>query len=42
MKKSAAIFLKENNFSRFTIRFDVIEVYIINGKCKINHIKQII
>ena len=42
MKKSAAIFLKENNFSKFTIRFDVIEVYIINGKCKINHIKQII
>ena len=42
MKKSAAIFLKENNFSRFTIRFDVIEVYMINGKCKINHIKQII
>lgn len=42
MKKSAAIFLKENNFSRFTIRFDVIEVYMIKGKCKINHIKQII
>ena len=42
MKKSAAKFLKENNFSRFTIRFDVIEVYMINGKCKINHIKQII
>ena len=36
------VFLKENNFSRFTIRFDVIEVYMINGKCKINHIKQII
>ena len=42
MKRSAAIFLKENNFSGFTIRFDVIEVYMINGKCKINHIKQII
>ena len=42
MKKSAAIFLKENNFSEFTIRFDVIEVYMINVKCKINHIKQII
>ena len=42
MKRSAAIFLKENSFSRFTIRFDVIEVYMINGKCKINHIKQII
>ena len=42
MKKSAAIFLKANNLSSFTIRFDVIEVYMINGKCKINHIKQII
>ena len=42
MKRSAAIFLKENNFSKFIIRFDVIEVYIINGKCEINHIKQII
>ena len=42
MKRSAAIFLKENNFSKFIVRFDVIEVYIINGKCKINHIKQII
>lgn len=41
MKKSAAIFLKENNFSKNIIRFDVIEILIINGKCKINHIKQI-
>ena len=42
MRRSAAIFLRENNFSKFIIRFDVIEVYMINGKCKINHIKQII
>lgn len=42
MIRSAAIFLRENNFSKFIIRFDVIEVYMINGKCKINHIKQII
>ena len=42
MKRSAGIFLKENNFSKYVIRFDVIEVYMINGKCEINHIKQII
>ena len=42
MKRSAAIFLTHNNYCRHIIRFDVIEILIMKGKCKINHIKQII
>ena len=39
---SAKVFLRLNKFNKYEIRFDVIEIYIKNGKCKINHIKQII
>ena len=42
MKHSAAIFLSHNNFCTYTIRFDVIEIILIKGKCNINHIKQVI
>lgn len=42
LKRSAAIYLTERNPLKSIIRFDVIEVIIKNGKCKINHIKQII
>ena len=42
MKHSAAIFLTHNNYCRHIIRFDVIEIFLMNGKCKINHIKQVI
>lgn len=42
LKRSAAIYLTEKNFFKCIIRFDVIEVIIKSGKCKINHIKQII
>lgn len=42
MKTAAKIFLKLNKFEGYSFRFDVIEVILKNGKCKINHIKQII
>lgn len=42
MKHSAAIFLTHNNYCRHIIRFDVIEIFLMDGKCKINHIKQVI
>lgn len=41
MRIAAGKFLSLNNFSRYTIRFDVIEIMINNGKCNINHLKQI-
>ena len=42
MKTSAKIFLMLNDFKDYIIRFDVIEVLIKDGKCKINHIENII
>ncbi len=42
MKNTARIFLSLNNYSKYNIRFDAIEVIIKNGKCKITHLKQII
>lgn len=42
MLDSARIFLKLNKFNKYAIRFDVIEILIKDGKCNINHIKQII
>lgn len=42
MKHSAAIFLSRNNFQMHVIRFDVVEVMLTDGKCKINHIKQVV
>lgn len=42
MKIAAGIFLELNRFNKYNIRFDVIEIIINNGKCEINHIKQII
>lgn len=38
---AAGAFLKSNKYYGYSVRFDVIEVLIIEGKCKINHIKQI-
>ena len=40
IKSAANIFLYINKFDKFEIRFDVIEVFINNGKCYINHIKN--
>ncbi|MCI8273825.1 MAG: YraN family protein [Clostridia bacterium] len=41
MRTVAKIYLQLNKLQNSDIRFDVVEVYIINGKCKINHIKEI-
>ena len=42
MISTAKIFLMLNNFYKYDIRFDVIEIMIKDGKCKINHIEKII
>lgn len=42
MKSAAKVFLMFNRFNKYSIRFDVIEVFFQNGNYKINHIKQII
>lgn len=42
MKIAARVFLKLNKFSKYNIRFDVIEIYFLHNKWKVNHIKQII
>ena len=39
IKSAAKIFIYQNNLQKYNIRFDVIEIIIKNGKCKINHIK---
>lgn len=41
IRNSAKIFIHLNKLYNSNIRFDVIEVIIKNGKCKINHIKDI-
>ena len=39
IKNTAKIFLYLNKLFKYDIRFDVIEVFINQGKCKINHIE---
>lgn len=41
IKKSAKVFLHINKLEDRNIRFDVIEVFINDGKCNINHIEGI-
>ena len=41
IKNSAIIYIHKNKLYGCNVRFDVIEVIIKNGKCKINHIKNI-
>ena len=41
IKKSAKIYIHINKLYGWNVRFDVIEIIIKNGKCKINHIKDI-
>lgn len=41
IKSAAKIFIHVNKLYKYNIRFDVIEVIIKNGKCKINQIKNI-
>lgn len=38
---TAKYFLYKNNVKNIQIRFDVIEVYVVGDKARINHIKQI-
>ena len=41
IKSVAKTFLYLNKFDGYEVRFDVIEIMIDNGKCKINHIEGI-
>ncbi len=41
IKKASKIFLYLNKMYKYDIRFDVVEVYICEGKCKITHLKNI-
>jgi len=41
IKYVAKIYIHMNNLNNFEIRFDVVEVFINQGKCKINHIERI-
>ena len=39
IKFAAKIFLALNKIKELEVRFDVIEILIMNGKCKINHLE---
>lgn len=41
IKNVSKIFLAINKIKESEVRFDVIEVLIMNGKCKINHLEGI-
>ena len=41
IKLAAKIFLASNKLKESAVRFDVIEVLIMNGKCEINHLEGI-
>jgi len=41
LKSSANIYIYQNKLYKYDVRFDVIEIIINNGKCNINHIKEI-
>ena len=41
IKNVAKIYIHTNKLYKYDIRFDVIEIIIKNGKCKINHIEKI-
>lgn len=40
IKSAAKIFIHINGFYKYDVRFDIVEVIIKNGKCKINHIER--
>ena len=42
IKFAAKVFLALNKFKEYMIRFDVIEILIRDGKCKVNHIEGVI
>ena len=39
IKSAAKIFLYINGFYKCDIRFDIVEVFICEGKCEVNHIE---
>ena len=41
IKFASKIFLAINKLNECEVRFDVIEVFIMGGKCKINHLERI-
>ena len=41
IKHASEIFLTVNKVNEFDVRFDVIEVIIMNGKCDINHLEGV-
>ena len=41
IKYAAKVFLKFNQYNEYMIRFDVIEILIKDGKCMVNHLKDI-
>ena len=42
IKKAAIYYLHKTKNENANVRFDAIEVYILNNKIKLNHIKQIV
>lgn len=41
IQATAKYYLYKNNINNTSVRFDIIEVYLINHKIKINHLKNI-
>ena len=41
IKQTAKVYIHLNRLYNYEIEFDVIEVIIMNGKCKVNHLKQV-
>ena len=41
IKSVAKIYLHLNKLYKYDVRFDIIEILIIDGKCKINHLEGI-
>lgn len=41
IKQTAKVYIHLNKLYNYEIEFDVIEVIIMNGKCKVNHLKQV-
>ena len=39
--ETAKYYLYKNNFNNICVRFDIIEVYLINHNIKINHLKNV-
>ncbi len=40
IKQTAKVYIHLNRLYNYNVEFDVIEVIIMHGKCKINHLKQ--